>query len=75
MKEKFSLKKYANLMNLRAVIVQSCREISEDIHCHVMLCLQEVFQQNGGHVERVINRRHFSKGSLLVSVNFVTSDA
>jgi hypothetical protein len=74
MKEKFSLKKYANVIDLRVMIVQSCREISEDLHCHVMPCLQEVFQQNGGHIEHVINRRHFSKGSLLVSVNIVTFD-
>jgi hypothetical protein len=47
MKEKFSPKKTVNLMDLRAVIVQLHREISEDICGHVNTnigpCLQEIF--------------------------------
>jgi hypothetical protein len=60
LKEKIFLKKPQTMMELRAVIIQACNEITEDM-CHLVInnitnCV-EVAGCNGGHIEHFIDRR------------------
>jgi hypothetical protein len=47
-----------NVMEMRAMIIQLCNEIDEDMCRRVItnmrVQLQEVVRQNGGHVEHVL---------------------
>jgi hypothetical protein len=65
MKQKLWPKKVGDLMNLRAVIIQLCWEISGDMHRLVFTsigpCLEGAVQQNGGHTKHEFTRRHFWK--------------
>jgi hypothetical protein len=47
-------------MELRAVIIQACNEITEDM-CHrvinnITVRVEEIAGRNGGHIERLIHR-------------------
>jgi hypothetical protein len=57
-KEKAFPTRPANLMDLRATIIQLCSEITEDLYHNVItntgVRLQEVIKQNGGFIEHVL---------------------
>lgn len=59
LKEKVYLRKPENAVQLRAIIVELCRAISEDLCRRVItnarVRLEEVVRQNGGHIEHVIH--------------------
>jgi hypothetical protein len=59
-KEKLFPQKPTTLMQLRALVVQLCSDISEDM-CHRVITnmavrLTEVVRQNGGHIEHVLRK-------------------
>jgi hypothetical protein len=57
-KEKIFLKKPQTVMELRALIIQACSEITEDICCRVINITVhvEVATRNDGHIEYLIRR-------------------
>jgi hypothetical protein len=51
-------------MGLRALIIQACNEITEDM-CHrviniITICVEEVTRRNGGYIEYMIHRGQIS---------------
>jgi hypothetical protein len=59
LKEKIFLKKPQTIMELRALIMQACNDITEDM-CHRAISntvrVEEVARCNGGHIEPLIHR-------------------
>jgi hypothetical protein len=60
LKQKISLKKPQTLMEMRALIIQVCNEITEDM-CHrviknIKVYGEEVAKHNGVHIEHLIHR-------------------
>jgi hypothetical protein len=57
-KEKVFPMRPANLMDLRATIIQLCSKITEDLYHNVITNIgvrfQEVIKQNGGFIEHVL---------------------
>jgi hypothetical protein len=57
LKEKIFLKKPQTVMELRALLIQACNEITEDMCRRVInnitVCVGEVFRCNGGHTEHL----------------------
>jgi hypothetical protein len=60
LKEMIFLKKPQTIMELRALIIQACNEITENMCCHVInkitVCVEEAVRYNGGHTEYLIHR-------------------
>jgi hypothetical protein len=60
-KEKIFLKKLQAIMELRALIIQACKEITENMCRRVInnitVRVEEVAKCNGGHTEHLIHRR------------------
>jgi hypothetical protein len=58
--EEIFLKKPQTVMELRALIIQACNEIAEDMCRRVIntitVCIEEVARCNGGHTENLIHR-------------------
>ena len=56
--------KPATLMERRALIIQTCRPISDDlcrkVFAEARFLLEEVLRQDGGHVERNMHYKRFS---------------
>jgi hypothetical protein len=60
LKVEISPKKPQTIMELRALIIQACNEITEDMCCKVIsitVHVEEVARHNGGHIEHLIHRR------------------
>jgi hypothetical protein len=59
LKEKIFPKKPQTIMELRALIIQVCNEITEDM-CHQVISItvrvEEAARRNGGHTEHLIHR-------------------
>jgi hypothetical protein len=59
LKENISPKKPKTIMQLRALVIQACSEITEDM-CHRVINItvhaEEVARHNGGHTAHLINR-------------------
>jgi hypothetical protein len=68
LKEKVFQRRPANVVQLRAHIVQLCRVLSEDlcrqVVTNIKVRLQDVVRQNGGHIEHVI----YSLGTILQAI-------
>jgi hypothetical protein len=50
---------WITIMELRALIIQACNEITADMCLRVIkitVCTEEVARHNGGHIEHLINR-------------------
>jgi hypothetical protein len=59
-KEQIFLKKPQTIMEFRALIIQACNEITEDMCCQVInitVCVEEIAKRNGGHIEHLIHRQ------------------
>jgi hypothetical protein len=60
LEEKVFLKNPQTIVGLRAVIIQACSEITEDICCQVInnitVRVEGVARHNGGHIEHLIHR-------------------
>jgi hypothetical protein len=60
LKEKMFPMKPLNVTEMRAMIIQLCNEIDEDMRCWIItnmrVRLQEVVRQNGGHIEQVLSK-------------------
>jgi hypothetical protein len=60
LKDKIFPKKSQTIMELRALIIQACNEIIEDMCCQVInnitFPVEEVARCNGGHIEHLIQR-------------------
>jgi hypothetical protein len=75
LKEKIFLKKPQTGMELRALIIQACSEITEDM-CHgvinnITVHVEEVARRNGGHIEHFIHRGQISmQWSFFLYVSF-----
>jgi hypothetical protein len=59
LREKIFLKKVQTVMELRALIIQACNEITEDM-CHrvtnnITVRVEEVATLNDGHIEHLIH--------------------
>jgi hypothetical protein len=54
-------KKLQTIMELRALIIQACSKITEDMCCQVInkitVRVEEAARRNGGHIELLIHRR------------------
>jgi phenylpyruvate tautomerase PptA (4-oxalocrotonate tautomerase family) len=64
LKEKIFPKKPQTIMELRALIIQACSEVTEDM-CHqviniITVHVEEVARRNGGHIEHLIHRGYIS---------------
>jgi hypothetical protein len=60
LKEMFLPKKLQTIIELRALLIQVCNEITEDM-CHQVINnftvrVEEVARCNGGHIEHLIHR-------------------
>jgi hypothetical protein len=60
LKEKIFPKKPQTVMEFKALIIQACNKITEDM-CHqvinnITVCAEEVARYNGGHTEHLIHR-------------------
>jgi hypothetical protein len=60
LKEKIFLNKLQTVMELRVLIIQACKEITEDM-CHqvindITVHVEEDSEHNSGHVEHLIHR-------------------
>jgi hypothetical protein len=52
-------KKLQTIMELRALIIQACNEITEDMCCRIIDItgsVEGVARHNGGHIERLIHK-------------------
>jgi hypothetical protein len=60
LRKRFFPKKQQTIMELRALIIQACNEITEDM-CHgvinnITVRVEEVARRNGGHIEHLVHR-------------------
>jgi hypothetical protein len=60
LKEKIFAKNLQTVIELRALIIQVCNEITEDM-CHrlisnIIVRVEEAARRNGGHIEHLIHR-------------------
>jgi hypothetical protein len=60
LKKQIFLKKPQTVMEVRALIIQTCNEITEDMFCqiinNIIVCVVEGARHNGGHTEHLIHR-------------------
>jgi hypothetical protein len=60
LKEKTFLKKPQTILELTALIIQACNEMTEDLCCRVInditVCVEEAARHNGAHMEHLSYR-------------------
>jgi hypothetical protein len=60
LRKRIFLKKPQTVIELRAVIIEACNEITEDMCRQVInniaVCAEEVARHNGAHIEHLIHR-------------------